>query len=592
MSNLVNRLRGSRLESIGTLIVVAAALRYWLLYFHRSTNLLDEGSQAAQALRILQGDLIYRDFFTVVTPGSYYTVAWLFQLFGTELIVMRWAALAMGLGILLATLIVARHLMCWPFAAAAALMTTVWGWFLVTPNLYSWEAALFSLIALACYLRGVGSAHAPWIVFAGVATGLAALMKQNVGVYTATALLLTIWLSRVVDSGGDVRGRVRRTARFVAGMCLPIVPTLWLLILAGAGPYLYESWVYYPLVLYPGRFSLPYPSFYPVLPEMDLSTLLDVIPAMAQGSIPEPAVYEVWTKLVLYLPVLVYPFALVSIGVLAFRFHRRGRVEAGHQAHALLAVSLTGLLTLLQAWPRADVTHILFGMQATFVVFGYLSFCAWRGLTTLPGPRLALTGVALLVTLAPQILFLWNGYRRTEWEYSNYNVALRIDRARGILASGIEAQRIDLITRYIVAHTAPEEPVFVVPWAAGFYFLTNRSNPTRTDFMLFEDPESYPCVIARLDHNPPKYVIYGYVWDVDGKRFRDYARPLDEYIRSRYVIEDSVDGYEVWRRVEGTSRRNELWPGACQPKRFRLRDLWSRAIQASPSSLGIANRFR
>ncbi|MEO7135988.1 MAG: hypothetical protein ABI024_17415, partial [Vicinamibacterales bacterium] len=141
--------RDRRSEWIGTVIVLAAAIWYWLQYFNRNTNLLDEGSTAAQALRILHGDVIYRDFFTVVTPLSYYTIAALFQVFGEQLMVMRWAALVTGVGLALVTLLVARRICGWPFAAAAALLTTVWGWFLATPNFYSLEAALFALIAVA-----------------------------------------------------------------------------------------------------------------------------------------------------------------------------------------------------------------------------------------------------------------------------------------------------------------------------------------------------------------------------------------------------------------------------------------------------------
>lgn len=171
-------------------------------------------------------------------------------------------------------------------------------------------------------------------------------------------------------------------------------------------------------------------------------------------------------------------------------------------------------------------------------------------------------------------MLLWKGYRRTDWEYSNYIAALHVDRGRGILAQGLEAQRIDWVTRYVVEHAAPDDQVFVVPWAAGFYFLTDRSNPTRVDFMSFEDPEAYPCILARLDQRPPKYVIYGYTWDVDEKHFRDYARPIDEYIRTRYAIEATTDGYEIWRRIEGvTAGSSAGWPTACRPRRFRLRDL-------------------
>ena len=150
---LLLQYRSRSLEWIGTVVVLAAAFRYWLWYFDRSTNLLDEGSTAAQALRILNGDLIYRDFFTVVTPGSYYTVAALFQIFGEQLMVLRWAALWSGLAIVAVTLAIGRQIASWPFAAAAALMTTVWGWFLITPNFYSLQAALFALIALCFFLR-------------------------------------------------------------------------------------------------------------------------------------------------------------------------------------------------------------------------------------------------------------------------------------------------------------------------------------------------------------------------------------------------------------------------------------------------------
>jgi hypothetical protein len=90
--------------------------------------------------------------------------------------------------------------------------------------------------------------------------------------------------------------------------------------------------------------------------------------------------------------------------------------------------------------------------------------------------------------------------------------------------------------------------------------------------MLFEDPEAYPCLLSRLDARPPKYVVYGYTWDVDGKHFRDYAAPIDRYIRSRYAIEFTTDGYEIWRRLDEAPPAIDAYPRACQPRRFRLRD--------------------
>ena len=547
-----SRLRSRLSESIGAVVVVAVALQYWLWYFRRSINLLDEGSTAAQALRIVNGELIYRDFFTVVTPGSYYTVAWLFQIFGERLMVLRWTALVTGLLIVLVTLAVARRVMAWPFAAAAALMTTVWGWFLVTPNYYSLQAALLALMALACYLRRVEGGSERWLLVAGVMTGLTALVKQNVGAYAAVALVAAIWISRVFEAEPRWRERLRTTALLVGGICIPVLPALALLILAGAGPYLYESWVYYPLAKYPERFALPYPAFFEPLPQ--------------HGD------FERWVRFVIFLPVMVYP--LIAIAMVRAR-----------ERQALLPITLMGLLLLLQSWPRADVAHILFGLQPTFILFAYLLY---RGSTAVVGDPVKaggyIGGIATAVTLVPLLVLLWNGYRRTDLEYANYVAHLRVDRGAGVTTIPIEANRIDAVTRYIVEHTAPDDRIFVVPWAAGFYFLTDRANSTRTDFMLFEDPELYPCLLSRLEQHPPKYVIYGYTWDVDEQRFRDYAAPIDRYIRSRYAIESGVDGYEIWRLIESGSRTPEVWPNACQPRRFRWRDLLSAPAESASTT--------
>jgi len=204
--------RPRRLEWIGSAVVLAIATWYWLRYFNRNTNLLDEGSTVAQAMRVLRGELIYRDFFTVVTPFSYYTVAALFRMFGETLMVMRWAALFTGIAMAAMTTIVARHVCSWPFAAAAAMLVTVWGWFLVTPNYYSWQAGLLALVALWCYVHGAPKQR--WMIYAGIATGAAAMTKQNIGAYVAAGLLLTTWASRLFDTEHDIRGFARHTGEF------------------------------------------------------------------------------------------------------------------------------------------------------------------------------------------------------------------------------------------------------------------------------------------------------------------------------------------------------------------------------------------
>ena len=101
-----------------------------------------------------------------------------------------------------------------------------------------------------------------------------------VGAYVAVGLLFSMWASRAFEPALQFRGRLRRSALFIAGIAIPVVPTLIYLVVSGAGPYLYESWVYYPLMKYPDRFALPFPAFYPLLPEHSVMTLRDALPAL------------------------------------------------------------------------------------------------------------------------------------------------------------------------------------------------------------------------------------------------------------------------------------------------------------------------
>ncbi len=49
----------------------------------------DEGLATYGATRVLNGDVPYRDFWTIYAPGQFYTLALLFKIFGTSIIVER-----------------------------------------------------------------------------------------------------------------------------------------------------------------------------------------------------------------------------------------------------------------------------------------------------------------------------------------------------------------------------------------------------------------------------------------------------------------------------------------------------------------------
>ena len=82
-------------QAIAAAIFAVTVAYLWI--FRRYTSLEpDEGIVLEGAQRILRGEVLYRDFFSYFTPGSYYFLALLFKIFGSSFLVARTALVFFG----------------------------------------------------------------------------------------------------------------------------------------------------------------------------------------------------------------------------------------------------------------------------------------------------------------------------------------------------------------------------------------------------------------------------------------------------------------------------------------------------------------
>src|SRR5579864_1137484 len=78
-------------------LLIAVGAFVYLFPFLRYTSLnADEGIVLQGAQRILEGQVLYKDFFSFYTPGAYYWTALLFRLFGNSILVPRFTLLIYG----------------------------------------------------------------------------------------------------------------------------------------------------------------------------------------------------------------------------------------------------------------------------------------------------------------------------------------------------------------------------------------------------------------------------------------------------------------------------------------------------------------
>ena len=126
----------------------------YLLPFRRFTSMEpDEGIILQGAERILRGEVLYRDFFSYFTPGSYYLLALLFKIFGNSLLVARTALAVYGALYSVLTYLIARRVCSRWAALACAYMVTItclpWRFL----ALHNWDSTLWVCATVYCAAR-------------------------------------------------------------------------------------------------------------------------------------------------------------------------------------------------------------------------------------------------------------------------------------------------------------------------------------------------------------------------------------------------------------------------------------------------------
>ena len=109
---------------LGLLLFIVAFV-YMLPGTNQSVNIYDEGIVVYSAVRVMEGHVPYRDFWSIYSPGQFYALAALFSAFGASIQTERlWDAALRALVPLFAYLIAARFttrvkaLVAWAAATA------------------------------------------------------------------------------------------------------------------------------------------------------------------------------------------------------------------------------------------------------------------------------------------------------------------------------------------------------------------------------------------------------------------------------------------------------------------------------------------
>jgi len=223
---------------IPLLVLLVTAFLYASIYSREESLPTAIGANLVPAERVLKGEVPYRDFYKIQTPGILLLNAGLFKLLGTSLITAFRGVLLFKIVSVLMVFLISRRLMHWRLALIPPALAAIWlppgGPFRPAPVQYEMP---FILAATYLSLRWVQFQKARALFGAGLCVGVVILFKQNVGGYCLIALGLSIvigWSLGMRRLEGAVSAMRRSILGALLGVALPVAALTGYLLANGA----------------------------------------------------------------------------------------------------------------------------------------------------------------------------------------------------------------------------------------------------------------------------------------------------------------------------------------------------------------------
>ena len=470
-----------RLIALGLLLLTFV---YLCLFRQYSFIDPDEGIILQGAQRILDGQVLYRDFFSFFTPGSYYLVALTFRIFGDSLLVAHTLLAAIAAAFSPITYVLCRRVCSRQASLLVTVLMAVTALPLRFVVAHNWESTLLACIGLFCAVRFLESRGRVWAFSAASFVSLTAMFEQSKG----AGLLLGVVLGfLLINKLGDSQERLLTRPTLIAivvGLCWPTAITLAYFASQHALLDTLAAW-FWPLQHYSGANRVPYG--YSNLTEEGRQALFGT------GAWSERLLKIMVFSPPLWLPILPL-FGTALLPRLVLGKLRRRTLDADWAYYVLISATISGLLVSMLV-VRLDYPHFVYLHPIFLIVLAWL--IDGRGIRSRAFARMApLLGFCLAVSL------LTMGTALLVRTRANNHLITR----RGPITTQLR----DDLAPYIERHVPAGEQILIYPYQPTYYFLTRTNNPTRYEYYQagMHTSAQLENMLSDLRAHPVRVVLY------------------------------------------------------------------------------------
>jgi hypothetical protein len=516
----------------GLVFLVSFALLF--LGMDRTIVIYDEGIVLTNAMRVAAGELPHRDFYANYGPAQFYVLAWLFDLFGQRIMVERLFDLvlrAATLSLVYATLALHRGRAA---AIVASVVCAIWFWSVGGHGYPLFPALLFMIAGSMALVHALTYAAPRYLVAAGLAAGVTALFRYEVGalVFIAHCLALIVHATTRHPKGKRCAPAWRSLLPYACAAAAVVLPLLFWYWLQGALTAFVHDAVLFPATYYARTRSLPFP--------------------------PITGVESFLENITLYLPALVFAVAV-------WRFiGSRGLARDDIQKRELIFLAVFSMLlpfAYMKGVVRIGNLHLMLAIVPSLIVLAMLAGRHMTGRRTMTAVTWALATMAC----AAAVFAGWRQFELLRATTLSTAHAIAAGQTRPSTIQFVLAPERAVAIDFVRQHTRPGERIYagltrhdkIFGNDVFFYFAVNRLPATHWhhfDPGLQNRADIQAAMIRDLESTRPRYAMLESTWDdiaePNESALRSGVTLLDDYLRSHYQQVREIGRISIWQRKD------------------------------------------
>jgi len=530
-----------KVDKINPIILAMTLFMIFLLLSLATYNRTTAGGDMAEyinnPLRVINGELPYRDFWLLFPPGEVFLPALIYRVFGLNINILLIFSVVISAFVGLFSFLLGRSIFRDNFFATIVAMLV---FFNGTTGRY-FLLLLISVLLFIKYLRNNGAIE---LFLTGIFIGLAFLFK----LYVVGAAFLAFFLTIFIHSNFDAKP-FSHSVKHVAILFSGVLPVLGIASLA-----LMDIWqcmvkeIVIESVSHGTSMNLPY--FNDSILYLRL-ILTDLKRVWETGGC--FYVVKMFYHLAIFINITIsylLPFLLVGISIwylIDKKLEKSAKV-------IVLFFLFWGMFTFPKALGRSDICHLALSITPLFFL---LIFLLQKSIEKIEENKTSfgkfitygLVVITFLLLVSVPLFLVQTGFVlvRPHYEVSTKYGTL-------LFQNESEAININDVIRFINKNTDEGDYIFVTPWfAPPFYALTNRKNPTYYDSLIDlvarPSDEKQKRVCNEILNKDTKLIIHYADWGFDNKpelQFLSTCPILQRCIEDNFELVEKYGRYWIY----------------------------------------------